>query len=303
MLRPSRPMIRPFMSSEASSTTLTVVSAVWLAATRWRASATSARARRFASVRASSSSCRTVRASSWRTRSSERSRSCLRASPSVSPPTRSSSRSMRVVAGLQILLELPRVRLAVGDPLLAARQLLALRVELGLALVDTFLDLRHLQPAVLDLGLDLGAESDRLLARLDLGLAAGRLGLTVGVGEDRPPLVLREPQPRRARRSEPGPEAERSYRDSDHCCDDREHGRSLRGIVPRQRPRLLTSGHRLHGGLPVNRSCCVLYLGRRALRRARVMPQVGFELEWMFIVAGFRNALCAGEMSDEASLS
>ena len=34
MLRPSRPMIRPFMSSDESSTTVTVVSAVWLAATR-----------------------------------------------------------------------------------------------------------------------------------------------------------------------------------------------------------------------------------------------------------------------------
>ena len=57
MLRPSRPMIRPFMSSLASSTTVTVVSAVWLAATRCSASATSARARRRDSVRASSSIC------------------------------------------------------------------------------------------------------------------------------------------------------------------------------------------------------------------------------------------------------
>ena len=88
-------------------------------------------------------------------------------------------------------------------------ELLALRVELGLALVDTLLDLRHLQAAVLDLGLDLGAESDRLLARLDLGLAPGRLGFTLGVGEDRAPLVLREPQPRGARRPEPDPQAER----------------------------------------------------------------------------------------------
>ncbi len=38
MLRPSRPMIRPFMSSEGSSTSETVVSAAWLAATRWSAS-------------------------------------------------------------------------------------------------------------------------------------------------------------------------------------------------------------------------------------------------------------------------
>ena len=51
MLRPSRPMIRPFMSSEGSSTMETVVSAAWLAATRWSASATRLRAfRRLASV-------------------------------------------------------------------------------------------------------------------------------------------------------------------------------------------------------------------------------------------------------------
>ena len=50
MLRPSRPMIRPFMSSDGSSTSETVVSAAWLAATRWSASATRLRARRFDSV-------------------------------------------------------------------------------------------------------------------------------------------------------------------------------------------------------------------------------------------------------------
>ena len=47
MFRPSRPMMRPFMSSEGSSTSETVVSAAWLAATRWSASATRLRARRF----------------------------------------------------------------------------------------------------------------------------------------------------------------------------------------------------------------------------------------------------------------
>ncbi len=50
MFRPSRPMMRPFMSSDWSSTIETVVSAAWLAATRWSASATRLRARRLASV-------------------------------------------------------------------------------------------------------------------------------------------------------------------------------------------------------------------------------------------------------------
>ena len=93
MLRPSRPMIRPFMSSDGSSTTVTVVSAVWLAATRWSASAINARARRRDSVRASSSCWRTLLASSWRIRSWERSSRWLFASATVRPPTRSSSPS------------------------------------------------------------------------------------------------------------------------------------------------------------------------------------------------------------------
>ena len=107
MLRPSRPMIRPFMSSDGSSTSVTVVSAAWLAATRWSASATRLRARRFASVCASSSSWRTRRASSWRTSSSERSSSCAFASL-----TRHARRSARAPSScallrlLQLLLEL-----------------------------------------------------------------------------------------------------------------------------------------------------------------------------------------------------
>src|SRR5436305_1611286 len=52
MLRPSRPMIRPFMSSEGSSSSETVVSEAWLAATRCSASATRLRARLLASPRA-----------------------------------------------------------------------------------------------------------------------------------------------------------------------------------------------------------------------------------------------------------
>ena len=91
ILRPSRPMMRPFMSSEGSSISETVVSEAWLAATRWRASATRLRARRFASARASSSACRTRRASSWRTSSSDRSSMCALASLTVIPEMRSSS--------------------------------------------------------------------------------------------------------------------------------------------------------------------------------------------------------------------
>ena len=52
MLRPSRPMIRPFISSLGRWTTVTVCSAVWSAATRWIAVTTTSRARSSASSRA-----------------------------------------------------------------------------------------------------------------------------------------------------------------------------------------------------------------------------------------------------------
>src|SRR5580765_6381111 len=55
MLRPSRPMIRPFMSSLGRSTTVTVVSMVWSAALRWIACVTMPRARSAACSRASAS--------------------------------------------------------------------------------------------------------------------------------------------------------------------------------------------------------------------------------------------------------
>ena len=91
MFRPSRPMMRPFMSSDGSSTSVTVVSAAALAATRCRASATRFRARRFASPAASSSIWRTRPASSCRTCSSESCRIRAFASPVVIDEMRSSS--------------------------------------------------------------------------------------------------------------------------------------------------------------------------------------------------------------------
>ena len=58
MLRPSRPMMRPFSSSDLSSTTDTVVSTAWLDATRCITAARMLRARRSASWRVSSSTWR-----------------------------------------------------------------------------------------------------------------------------------------------------------------------------------------------------------------------------------------------------
>ncbi len=115
------------------------------------------------------------------------------------------------------------MRLAVGDPLLATCQLLLLRLDLRVALVHPLLDLRHLQAAVLDLGLDLGPQCHGLLPRLDLGLAPERLGLALCVAQERPPLILREAQPGRAHRPQPDPQPGGAGGDSDQSCDDREH--------------------------------------------------------------------------------
>jgi hypothetical protein len=75
------------------------------------------------------------------------------------------------------------VRLAVRYSLLTPGELVTLRVELRLALVDALLDLRHLKPAGLDLLLDLRPQRHSLLTGLDLRLAPHRLGLALGVGE------------------------------------------------------------------------------------------------------------------------
>ena len=66
MLRPCRPMMRPFISSDGRSTLLTAYSATWSLATRSIAKVTISRARRSASSAASASTSRMVRAISWR---------------------------------------------------------------------------------------------------------------------------------------------------------------------------------------------------------------------------------------------
>ena len=57
------------------------------------------------------------------------------------------------------------------------------RVDLELLLEHSLLDLGDLDPPILDLALDLAAERNRLLARIDLRLTPDRLGLALGVGE------------------------------------------------------------------------------------------------------------------------
>ena len=91
MLRPSRPMIRPFISSEGRWTTETVCSAVWSAATRWMAVTMTSRAFSCASSRALRSIARASRTASCSASARTASRSCALASSAVIAVTRSSA--------------------------------------------------------------------------------------------------------------------------------------------------------------------------------------------------------------------
>ena len=81
MLRPSRPMIRPFISSDGSGTTETVISAVWSDMTRWIAVTTISRARSSASSRACRSISRATRTASCSASSRTSSSRCALACP------------------------------------------------------------------------------------------------------------------------------------------------------------------------------------------------------------------------------
>jgi hypothetical protein len=76
------------------------------------------------------------------------------------------------------------VRLTVAETLLATLELEQLGVDVELLLQDSLLDLGDLDATILYLALDLAAQRHRLLASLDLRLAAYRLGLAPGVGEE-----------------------------------------------------------------------------------------------------------------------
>ena len=71
--------------------------------------------------------------------------------------------------------------LAVSHALLAAGDLDEPLLDLLLPREDALFDLQHLLAAVVELRVDVGPELHRLLARLDLRLAAERLGLALGV--------------------------------------------------------------------------------------------------------------------------
>ena len=83
-----------------------------------------------------------------------------------------------------LLLQLAEVDLAVGDALLAAGQLGQLPVDVVFLRDHALLDLHDLVAPLAQLRLELGAELDRLLARLDPRLAPRRLGVALRLVED-----------------------------------------------------------------------------------------------------------------------
>ena len=78
------------------------------------------------------------------------------------------------------------MHLAVGEALFAALDLFLPALELVLPGQEALLDLRDPGALFADLALDLGPEPHRFFARLDLGLAANRLGFPARIRDARP---------------------------------------------------------------------------------------------------------------------
>ena len=94
------------------------------------------------------------------------------------------ARQLGVPGGLQLLLELLRVDLAVGDRLVAPRQLLALGFDLRLGGRHPLLGLDQLSSPLRQIALLLGALGEELLAGGHLGLLQLRTCLAFGVLEN-----------------------------------------------------------------------------------------------------------------------
>jgi hypothetical protein len=95
-----------------------------------------------------------------------------------------------LLRGLQLVLQLSEVRLAIRRALLPPLELVELRLHVGLEPDDALLHLGDLEPAILHLALDLATQAYRFLAHLDLCLAPPRLHLALDVGEELPACVL-----------------------------------------------------------------------------------------------------------------
>ena len=184
MLRPSRPMIRPFMSSLGRSTTDTVVSMAVSAALRWMASVMMCWARAAAVSRASASRRLTRLAASRRASASICFRSSSRASSAVSPATRCSSRWRSARICSLLIAAASSALLGVGDRAVARAQVALEGVGRQRAVGERagLLGERLFQAGDLHLArprraLGVGDHAVRLLAGFELGFFLEGLGV------------------------------------------------------------------------------------------------------------------------------
>ena len=180
MLRPSRPMMRPFISSDGSVTLETVVEAACADAVRWMPIEMMLRTRRSASMRASSSIVRMRRATSWRACSSTRASSASRACVCVIAATRSSSRCCSSTSCPTRPSRSPSAASRSPRRALARRDVGGGLVELRRAGAEPLLRARDLEAAALELLLHLAAGGEHVLLGGDLRLLAHRVGLAAG---------------------------------------------------------------------------------------------------------------------------
>ena len=123
--------------------------------------------------------------------------------------------------------------LAVGDSLLAPDQLGQLPVDVVFLREHALFDLEHLVAPAPQLPLELVADRDGLLARLDRRFAARRVGFVARLLEQQASRVAARRFESRAREQAQRDAAWRAGADCecDHDCHDNEHRRSLRAVA------------------------------------------------------------------------
>ena len=199
MLRPSRPMMRPFRSSLGRSTTETVVSMACSAAQRWIASVMYCLARSAAISRASASSRFSRLAESWRASPSICLISSSLASSAVRLATRSSScccwatsRSyLAAAASVDCSRVGARPARAPAGPSRAGRSTTCRSISADSRRTQRLLERLRLLPVLARLALGVGQELVRLLLGVEERFLLPGLGVALGVLERCGAPVLR----------------------------------------------------------------------------------------------------------------
>src|SRR5665647_3374676 len=204
MLRPSRPMMRPFMSSDGRLTTDTVVSATWLAAVGFAARLFLDLADELGHVVA-----RLV------LRLLEQHVLGLRR---AEPRDALELDHGLVVGDLQPVGDALGLGVAVAQRLLATVLLRGARVDLLVALQQALLGLDYLFAPAAQLGLDLAAHLVHFLFRLEPSFLDDGLGLTLGVAQQLLGFALRPGQLARGEIA-----ADQIPRDHAHCQPHQPH--------------------------------------------------------------------------------